>query len=117
MRAIIILTLILQLSGDSDGFTLTANNKKPITVKDGGIMELVCTAGKNVDLCEFTTPQGVVRSFYPTANYPRMKKLKNSKQQCGVQVSNVTMQVFYSVALECFKLSKSYFDFMTLMIQ
>ena len=105
MRAIITVTLILRLSGIGDGLTLSADNKKPITAKDGGTMELVCTADRKVDFCEFITPRGEDMPFYHGASYPRMTAL-NNEQQCGIQVSNVTEQVFYTMASECFNVFK-----------
>ena len=98
MRAILSAVLILQQSSFGAGFNVSSD-KNVVAAREGGTAELICSGDRKVDFCEFTTAQGEDRPLLGN-DYPRLKQIKkDSRQECGIQITNVTKQVFHSVLL------------------
>ena len=84
------LLLVLSLSGSSAGLNIRTNYHDEVIVREGGSVDLMCTADREVGQCTWETADGKFRPFPPNFKYPRLSRSNpDNINDCGVHISPV----------------------------
>ena len=61
-------------------------NYETVKVREGESVDLVCSSEAETKVCSFVTPTGDFKSLFEGANYPRLKRIGEGLNDCGIQV-------------------------------